>query len=84
MELLISGNDYVSTSIFKKFYLNVSMKNTGKKNTKQGKRIVALLRWLQDETLTSAVNKIINHVEKDKKVWIREQIANGVSVLCIL
>lgn len=76
---ILLGNDYVPSSIFKKFYLNVSMKKTGKNSTKQGKRIIALLRWLQHETLASAIDRIINHVEKDKKVWLREQINNGIS-----
>lgn len=76
---ILLGNDYVHLSIFKKFYMNVSMKQTGKNNTKQGKRIVALLRWLQHETRASAIDKIINHVEKDKKEWLREQIDNGIS-----
>lgn len=52
------GNDYISSSIFKKFYLNVSMKSTGRNNSQQGKRIIALLRWLQHETLGSAMEKI--------------------------
>ncbi|XP_031623360.1 protein asteroid [Contarinia nasturtii] len=76
---ILLGNDYVHTSIFKKFYMNVSMKKTGKNNTKQGKRIVALLRWLQHETMSSAIEKIINHVEKDKKEWLRDQIRDGIS-----
>lgn len=76
---ILLGNDYVPSSIFKKFYLNVSMKKTGRNSTKQGKRIIALLRWLQHETLASAIDRIINHVEKDKKVWLREQINNGIS-----
>lgn len=76
---ILLGNDYVPSSIFKKFYLNVSMKKTGKNSTKQGKRIIALLRWLQHETLASAIDKIINHVEKDKKIWLREQINYGIS-----
>lgn len=76
---ILLGNDFVNRSIFRKFYLNVSMKNTGKRNTQQGKRIIALLRWLQHETLDSAIDKIINHTEKDKKKWLREQIGIGIS-----
>lgn len=76
---ILLGNDYISSSIFKKFFLNVSMKNTGKNNTKQGKRILALLRWLQHETLASAIDRIINHVEKEKKEWLREQINIGIA-----
>lgn len=77
---ILLGNDYISTTIFKKFFLNVSMKETTKKSSKQGKRIVALLRWLQNEqSLQTAIDKIINHIEKDKKVWIREQINLGMN-----
>lgn len=76
---ILLGNDYVHRSILKKFFLNVSMKNTGKKSTMQGKRIVALLRWLKNETLETAIEKIINHVEKEKKQWLRQQINVGIA-----
>lgn len=76
---ILLGNDFISRSIFKKFFLNVSLKKTGKRNTQQGKRIIALLRWLRNETLDSAIDKIINHTEKDKKQWLREQISIGIS-----
>lgn len=76
---ILLGNDYISRSIFTKFFLNVSMKKTGKNCTQQGKRIVALLRWLKHETLASAIDKIINHVEKDRKQWLREQINIGIA-----
>lgn len=76
---ILLGNDYISRSIFKKFFLNVSMKNTGKKSTLQGKRIIALLRWLKHETLSTAIDKIINHVEKEKKDWLRDQINIGIA-----
>lgn len=76
---ILLGNDYISRSIFKKFFLNVSMKHTGKKSTMQGKRIIALLRWLKHETLSTAIYKIINHVEKERKVWLRQQIDIGIA-----
>lgn len=76
---ILLGNDYIHRSIFKKFFLNVSMKNTGKKSTQQGKRIVALLRWLKNETLATAIEKIVNHVEKEKKHWLRQQIDIGIA-----
>lgn len=76
---ILLGNDYISRSIFKKFFLNVSMKHTGKNSTMQGKRIIALLRWLKHETLSTAIDKIINHVEKERKVWLRQQINIGIA-----
>lgn len=71
---VLLGNDYISSSLFRKFYSNVSMKRTGKNNTPQGKRIVAILRWLQTETRESAIAKIIGHVEKEKKQWLQQQM----------
>lgn len=76
---ILLGNDYIHRSIFKKFFLNVSMKNTGKRSSQQGKRIVALLRWLKNETLATAIDKIVNHVEKEKKQWLRQQIDIGIA-----
>lgn len=71
---VLLGNDYIHRSLFRKFYSNVSMKGAGRNNTQQGKRIVALLRWLQTETLESARDKIIGYVEKDKKDWLLKQM----------
>lgn len=76
---ILLGNDYIKSSAFKKFFLNVSLKRTGKNCTRQYKRIVALLRWLQHETLSSAIEKIIGHIEKGKKEWIRSQINIGMA-----
>lgn len=79
---ILLGNDYISSSLFRKFYSNVSMKRTGKNNTPQGRRIIAILRWLQTETLQSAITKIIGHVEKEKKQWLQQQMEvamNGYS-----
>lgn len=71
---ILLGNDYISSSLFRKFYSNVSMKRTGKNNSPQGKRIIAILRWLHTETLESAIKKIIGHVEKEKKQWLQKQM----------
>lgn len=76
---VLLGNDYISISLFRKFYSNVSMKRTGKNNTPQGKRIVAILRWLQNETLESAISKIIGHVEKEKKQWLQQQMETAMN-----
>lgn len=75
---ILLGNDYISSSIFRKFYMNVKVKKIGKNYSHQGKRIVALLRWLQHETLESAIQKILGHIEKSKKEWIRQQIDLGI------
>lgn len=75
---VLLGNDYISSSLFRKFYSNVSMKRTGKNDTPQGKRIVAILRWLQTETRETAISKIIGHVEKEKKQWLQQQMQSAM------
>lgn len=75
---ILLGNDYINSSMFRKFYMNVKVKKIGRNYSQQGKRIVALLRWLQHETLESAIKKILGHIEKSKKEWIRQQIDLGI------
>lgn len=68
------GNDYINGRLFRKFYANVSMKNIGKRSSPQQRRIVGLLRWLQNETVDSAIVKILSRFEKEKRPWMLRQI----------
>lgn len=75
---ILIGNDYINRSIFWKFFHNVSLKGTGKKNSQQGKRIVGILRWLQNQTLDSAITKILSRVEKGKREWMQNQMESAM------
>lgn len=68
------GNDYINGRMFRKFYANVSLKNIGKKNSQQQRRIIGLLRWLQKETVDSAITKVLSRFEKEKRPWMLRQI----------
>ncbi|XP_037042414.1 protein asteroid [Bradysia coprophila] len=68
------GNDYINGRLFRKFYANVSMKNIGKRSSPQQRRIVGLLRWLQKETVDSAIVKVLSRFEKEKRPWMLRQI----------
>lgn len=68
------GNDYINGRLFRKFYANVSMKNIGKRSSPQQRRIVGLLRWLQNETIDSAIAKVLSRFEKEKRPWMSRQI----------
>lgn len=68
------GNDYINGRLFRKFYANVSLKNIGKKSSPQQRRIIGLLRWLQNETVDSAITKVLSRFEKEKRPWMLRQI----------
>lgn len=68
------GNDYINGRLFRKFYANVSLKNIGKKSSPQQRRIVGLLRWLQNETIDTAITKVLSRFEKEKRPWMLRQI----------
>lgn len=76
---VLLGNDYIKISIFSKFYRNVSLKGCGKKNSQQGKRIVAILHWLKNQTVESAVTSILSRVPKDRRQWLQNQIESAMS-----
>lgn len=71
---VLLGNDYINSSLFRKFYSNISLKGAGKKNTQQGKRIIGILKWLQNQTLDSAITSILGRVEKHKRDWLKRQM----------
>lgn len=73
------GNDYINRVVFKKFFDNISTRNIGKRNSPQQKRIIALLRWLRGESLESAIAKVLDRVEKTKKVWLAGEINEAMA-----
>lgn len=61
------GNDFVQKRMFKKFFSHLKLpKNRTKKNDQQ-RSIQALINWLQNETLDSAIAKIIGRVKNSEK-----------------
>lgn len=68
------GNDYINGRLLRKFYANVSLKNIGKKSSPQQRRIIGLLRWLQNETVDSAIGKVLSRFEKERRPWMLRQI----------
>lgn len=74
----ILGNDYVPAYIFKKIYNHVKLSKS-KKISHQQKRIAAIFEWLRNETLESAVRKILNHLRKDHRKFVQSQIELSIS-----
>lgn len=72
------GNDYINSFVFKKFYANLSLKHIGKRNSRQQRRIIAVLRWLRSETLETAMGKVLDRVEKGQREWLRKEIQESM------
>ncbi|XP_049870942.1 protein asteroid-like [Pectinophora gossypiella] len=61
------GNDFVEKRVFNKFFSQLKMPKSKKKRNEQQRCIHALFNWLQNETLDSAVAKIIGRLRKSQK-----------------
>lgn len=79
------GNDYVKRSVFSKFYDNLKQSKSKKMNEGQC-RIVAVIEWLQNESLDSAVEKVLSHYKLTERNKIKKLIigscANYTSTYC--
>lgn len=80
------GNDYVEKSVFNKFFSQLKLPKSKKKLNDQQRCIHALLKWLQTETLDSAIAKILGRLKKYKKdkvfAIIKKSVAAYNSIEC--
>ncbi|CAH0700849.1 unnamed protein product [Spodoptera exigua] len=61
------GNDYVKKKVFRKFFYQMKLTKTRKKTNDQQKCIHSLFQWLQNETLETAIQKILGRLRKRQK-----------------
>lgn len=73
------GNDYINAIVFRKFFANISFANIGKNNSAQQKRIIGVLRWLKNETLESAIEKVLDRVKKESRNYVAKQLYSAMS-----
>ncbi|XP_005175977.2 protein asteroid [Musca domestica] len=74
------GNDYISRSAFRNFYLSGMVKvGRGRKPNHQQRRIRLILKWLKDETGESAMNKIMSRLKKNQRESLMAQVEAAVS-----
>lgn len=74
------GNDFVEKKVFRKFFSQLKLPKTKKKLNDQQKCIHGLFQWLQNETLESAIAKILGRLkkkEKDKVLAIIKKSIDG-------
>lgn len=74
------GNDYVEKRVFGKFFSELKLPKSKKKKNDQQRCIHGLFEWLQNETLDSAMAKILGRLkknQKDKVLYIMKKSIDG-------
>lgn len=61
------GNDFVEKRVFRKFFDQLKLPKSKRNKNEQQRSIHALFNWLQNETLDSAISKIIGRLKKHQK-----------------
>ncbi|CAB3231457.1 unnamed protein product [Arctia plantaginis] len=61
------GNDFVKKRVFNKFFSQLKLPKTKKKFNDQQRCIHGLFKWLQNESLDSAIAKILGRLKKKQK-----------------
>ncbi|CAK1549623.1 unnamed protein product [Leptosia nina] len=72
------GNDFVEKKVFSKFFSQLKMPKSKNKNEQQ-RCIHGLFIWLQNESLESAISKIIGRLKKREKEKVFEIIKKSIN-----
>lgn len=76
------GNDFIERRLLRKFYSHVRVKKGKKQESPQQRRIATIFEWLRNESLKSALNKVVGVMkekERDKLLWQIKTAMNGYS-----
>lgn len=80
------GNDYVEKKVFRKFFSQLKLPKSRTCKNDQQRSIHAIFKWLQNETLDSAIAKILGRLKKNdkRKVYniIKKSIAGYNNMRC--
>lgn len=72
------GNDFIERRVFKKFYSNVKVRKGKKKTTPQQKRIKTIFEWLKNESLKSALQKVVGAMKLVDRERLIKQIKTAM------
>ncbi|XP_034840979.1 protein asteroid-like [Maniola hyperantus] len=73
------GNDFVEKRVFRKFFSQLKLPKSRRKKNEQQRSIHALFNWLQNESLDSAIVKIIGRLKKYQKNKVSGIIKKSVN-----
>lgn len=72
------GNDFIERRVFRKFYSHVRVKKGKKKTTAQQKRIKTIFEWLKNESLKSALQKVVGVMKLPDRERLIKQIKTAM------
>lgn len=72
------GNDFVQKKVFNKFFSQLKLPKGKNKMNEQQRSIQAVIKWLKNETLDSAIEKVIGRVRKAQKRKVYFIIKNSI------
>ncbi|XP_041975972.1 protein asteroid [Aricia agestis] len=75
---ILLGNDYIEKRVFQKFFSQLKLKKFKKRNNSQQRSIHTLFQWLQNETLETAIVKILGRVKNNEKKKVLQIIRKGI------
>lgn len=78
MLAVLLGNDYVKRGVFTMFYQNLKIQKCHGNQSDQQKRIKSLLIWLQNETIESALKKVLSRYKKVRRNNIMKKIQEAI------
>ncbi|XP_072936534.1 protein asteroid-like [Epargyreus clarus] len=72
------GNDYAEKKVFRKFFSQLKLQKSRKRKNEQQRCIHAMFNWLKNETLDSAIEKILGRLKKHQKNKIHLIITRSI------
>ncbi|XP_013133498.1 PREDICTED: protein asteroid [Papilio polytes] len=73
------GNDFVEKRVFNKFFSQLKLQKSRINRNEQQRNIHSLFKWLQDETLDSAISKILGRIKKDRRTKVLSIITKSIN-----
>lgn len=75
---VLLGNDYVKRSAFSMFYKNLKIQKSHGNQNDQQKRIKSVIVWLQNESIESAVQKVLSRYKCTRRKLIANKIRTAI------
>ncbi|XP_014362681.2 protein asteroid [Papilio machaon] len=73
------GNDFVEKRVFNRFFSQLKLQKSKTKRNEQQRNIHSLFKWLQDESLDSAITKILGRLKKEKRNKVLAIITKSIN-----
>lgn len=75
---VLLGNDYVHRSVFSRFYKNLKIQKCHGNQNDQQKRIKSVIVWLQNESVESAIQKVLSRYKARGRKLIADKIHTAI------